>query len=67
MPTPNLYQHPLSILESGPRLGGAFAAGLTDHRWTVAEMIEQTASYQKPKPGWPEFLDTISEDEDGST
>jgi hypothetical protein len=28
----------------------AVAAGLTDHKWTVAEMIERTASYVKPAP-----------------
>jgi IS1 family transposase len=44
----------------------AVAAGLADNAWTVAEMIERTANYRKPEPpkmGWPEFLDTIPDDE----
>jgi hypothetical protein len=41
----------------------AVAAGLADRQWTVAEMIEWTASYQKAEPRWPEFLDTIPDDE----
>jgi hypothetical protein len=28
----------------------AVAAGLTDHKWTVAEMIERTANYIPPTP-----------------
>lgn len=39
----------------------AQAAKLTDHKWTVAEMIETTANYRKPEPpnDWEAFLDTI--------
>ena len=43
----------------------AVAAGLTEKQWTVAEMIERTASYRKPEPKpptWGEFLDTLPDE-----
>lgn len=44
----------------------AIAAGLTQERWTVAEMIERTANYVKPEP---KLADVIADlpDDDGST
>jgi transposase-like protein/IS1 family transposase len=43
----------------------AVAAGLATERWTVAEMIERTASYRKPSP--PTLADLIADlpDDDG--
>jgi hypothetical protein len=44
----------------------AVTAGLAEKPWTVAEMIERTASYQKPepqRPTWGEFLDSLPADE----
>ena len=43
----------------------AVASGLTDHQWTVAEMVERVASYSPApqKPDWQAFLDTIPDDE----
>ena len=43
----------------------AVAAGLADKQWTVAEMIERTANYQKAetKPRtWGEFMDTLPDE-----
>jgi transposase-like protein/IS1 family transposase len=48
----------------------AVAAKLTDHQWTVAEMVERTASYQKPEPKrmtWQEFYDGMPDDDCGPT
>ena len=44
----------------------AVAAGLAQEQWTVAEMIERTANYQKPEPQpttWGEFLDKLPNNE----
>lgn len=42
----------------------AVTAKLTDKQWTVAEMIERTASYRKPEPpsDWEAFLATIPDE-----
>jgi len=49
----------------------AVAAGLTDRKWTVAEMIERTASYVKPEPKSPTLAEVIEalgiEDDSEST
>jgi hypothetical protein len=43
----------------------AVAAGLTDHKWTIAEMVERIASFSpvQPKQDWQAFLDTLPDDE----
>jgi IS1 family transposase len=42
----------------------AVKAGLAEHQWTVAEMIERTANYQKAEPpsGWQAFLDSMPDE-----
>src|SRR6185369_8387585 len=40
----------------------AMAAGISDHQWTVAEMIEQTRQSPEPPRGdWDKFLATIED------
>ena len=44
----------------------AVAAGLAQEQWTMAQMIEWTANYQKPEPPkktWDEFLGAIPDGE----
>ena len=38
----------------------AIAGGLTDHQWTVAEMLEVVANYRKPEPKRPSIIDAIN-------
>jgi len=40
----------------------AVAAGLTDHQWTVEELIERTASYCPPTP-FEAFINSLPDDE----
>src|SRR5262249_2709391 len=42
----------------------AVAAGLTDHKWTIAEMVENVASFTpvQPKQDWRSFLDTLPDE-----
>lgn len=38
----------------------AAAAGLTDHQWTISEMLERIASYEKPQPKPPSIVELIN-------
>lgn len=55
-----LFMHYNYVVKHGTtKKTPAVAAGLTDHQWTVAEMIERTASYVKPEPKMPTLAEVI--------
>jgi hypothetical protein len=59
-------RYKLRMLLIAASFGTPVSAKLTDKQWTIAEMIERTANYQKPEPSppsWPDFLSTIPDEQ----